>query len=91
LEILEIILSLCSYAFFKNGTEKQILSKNSNDNGIEKQRPKSKTFPKPSGYAWGTYPSVPYQLHPIIMLHSHAMLAQCYFCSDFHGFNALHV
>jgi len=76
--------------FFENGTEKQILTKSFNDNDIEKQQPKTKTFPKPSGYAWATYPSVPYQLHPIMLLHSHAMLAQCHLGRDFHGFIALH-
>jgi len=52
---------------------------------LENNNQKFKTFPKPSWYVWDTYPSSHYQLHPIMLLHSHAMLAQCYFRSDYHG------
>jgi len=72
--------------FLKMVQKKNFLTKSSNDNGIGKQQTKYKTLQKPSGYYWGTYPSVPYQLHPIILLHSHAMLAQCHFHCDYHGF-----
>ena len=52
---------------------------------LENSKQSTKPFQKPSGYYWITYPSAPYQLHPIMLLHSHAMLAQYHFHSDYHG------